>query len=83
MTHSDTSRRWFTADGNQIRHHCLLESTRRCESAPVVSSRSTLGRRLFTEVLAQDGLASGLAQVGLFMGDKNAPDEFGAVCSVR
>ena len=30
-------------------------------------------------MLAPDGLASGLAQVGLFMGDKNAPDEFGAV----
>ena len=40
----------------------------------------TQGRRLFTEVLAPDGIASGLAQVvGLFMGDKNAPDEFGAV----
>ena len=39
----------------------------------------TRGRRLFTEVLAPDGSASGLAQVGLFMGDKNAPDEFGAV----
>ena len=39
----------------------------------------TRGRRLFTEVLAPDGIASGLAQVGLFMGDKNAPDEFGAV----
>ena len=38
----------------------------------------TRGRRLFTEVLAPDGTASGLAQVGLFMGDKNAPDEFGA-----
>ena len=37
----------------------------------------TRGRRLFTEVLAPDGIASGLAQVGLF--DKNAPDEFGAV----
>ena len=37
------------------------------------------GRRLFTEVLAPDGIASGLAQLGLFMGDKNAPDEFGAV----
>ena len=43
----------------------------------------TLGRRLFTEVLAPDGIASGLAQVGLFMGDKNAPDEFGAVFQVR
>ena len=30
-------------------------------------------------MLAPDGTASGLAQVGLFMGDKNAPDEFGAV----
>ena len=30
----------------------------------------TRGRRLFTEVLAPDGIASGLAQVGLFMGDK-------------
>ena len=30
-------------------------------------------------MLAPDGIASGLAQVGLFMGDKNAPDEFGAV----
>ena len=40
---------------------------------------NTRGRRLFTEVLAPDGTASGLAQVGLFMGDKNAPDEFGAV----
>ena len=39
----------------------------------------TRGRRLFTEVLGPDGIASGLAQVGLFMGDKNAPDEFGAV----
>ena len=39
----------------------------------------TRGRRLFTEVLAPDGIASGLAQVGLFMGDKNAPDEFGVV----
>ena len=39
----------------------------------------TRGRRLFTEVLAPDGIASGLAQVGLFMGDKNAPDELGAV----
>ena len=29
-------------------------------------------------MLAPDGIASGLAQVGLFMGDKNAPDEFGA-----
>ena len=38
----------------------------------------TRGRRLFTEVLAPDGIASGLSQVGLFMGDKNAPDEFGA-----
>ena len=38
----------------------------------------TRGRRLFTEVLAPHGIASGLAQVGLFMGDKNAPDEFGA-----
>ena len=28
-------------------------------------------------MLASDGEASGLAQVGLFMGDKNAPDEFG------
>ena len=38
------------------------------------------GRRLFTEVLAPDGIASGLAQVGLFMGDKNAPVVFlGAV----
>ena len=35
--------------------------------------------RLFTEVLVADGIASGLAQVGLFMGDKNAPNEFGAV----
>ena len=40
---------------------------------------TTRGRRLFTEVLAPDGIASGLAQVGLFMGDKNASDEFGAV----
>ena len=39
----------------------------------------TRKRRLFTEVLAPDGRASGLAQVGLFMGDQNAPDEFGAV----
>ena len=39
----------------------------------------TRGRQLFTEVLAPDGTASGLAHVGLFMGDKNAPDEFGAV----
>ena len=39
----------------------------------------TRRRRPFTEVLAPDGIASGLAQVGLFMGDKNAPDEFGAV----
>ena len=39
----------------------------------------TRGRRLFTEVLAPDGIASGLAQVGLFMGDKNAPHEFGMV----
>ena len=39
----------------------------------------TRGRRLFTEVLAPDGRTSGLAQVGLFMGNKNAPDEFGAV----
>ena len=39
----------------------------------------TRRRRLFTEVLAPDGIASGLAQVGVFMGDKNAPDEFGAV----
>ena len=30
-------------------------------------------------MLAPDGIASRLAQVGLFMGDKNAPDEFGAV----
>ena len=30
-------------------------------------------------MLAPDGIASGLAQVGLFMGDKNAPDEFGIV----
>ena len=30
-------------------------------------------------MLAPDGIASGLAQVGLFMGDKYAPDEFGAV----
>ena len=30
----------------------------------------TRRRRLFTEVLAPDGIASGLAQVGLFMGDK-------------
>ena len=37
------------------------------------------GRRFFTEVLAPDGIASGLAQAGLFMGDKNAPDEYGAV----
>ena len=36
-------------------------------------------RRLSTEVLAPDGIASGLAQAGLFMGDKNAPGEFGAV----
>ena len=36
----------------------------------------TRGRRLFTEVLAPDGIVSGLAQVGLFMGDKNAPDGF-------
>ena len=43
----------------------------------------TRGRRLFTEVLAPDGIASGLAQVGLFMGDRNAPDEFGAVFQVR
>ena len=43
----------------------------------------TRGQRLFTEVLAPDGIASGLAQVGLFMGDKNAPDEFGAVFRVR
>ena len=43
----------------------------------------TRGRRLFTEVLAPDGIASGLAQVGLFMGDKNAPDEFGAVFRVQ
>ena len=41
----------------------------------------TRGRRLFTEVLAPDGIASGLAQVGLFMGDQNAPDELGAVFS--
>ena len=41
--------------------------------------RISRGRRLFTGVLAPDGIASGLAQVGLFMGDKNAPDEFGAV----
>ena len=40
---------------------------------------TTRGRRLFTEVLAPDGIASVLAQVGWFMGDKNAPDEFGAV----
>ena len=39
----------------------------------------TRRRRLFTEVFAPDGIASGLAQVGLFIGDKNAPDEFGAV----
>ena len=39
----------------------------------------TRRRRLLTEVLAPDGIASGLAQVGLLMGDKNAPDEFGAV----
>ena len=39
----------------------------------------TRARRLFTEVLDPDGIASGLAQVGLLMGDKNAPDEFGAV----
>ena len=39
----------------------------------------TRRRRLFTEVLAPDGIASGLAQVGPFMGDKNAPDEFGVV----
>ena len=39
----------------------------------------TRGRRLFTEVLVPDGIASGLAQVGLFMGDKNTPDEFGIV----
>ena len=32
----------------------------------------TRRRRLFTEVLAPDGIASGLAQV---VGDKNAPDE--------
>ena len=37
------------------------------------------GRRLFTEVLAPDGIVSGLAQVGLFMSDKNAPDEVGVV----
>ena len=37
----------------------------------------TRGRRLFTDVLAPDGIASGLAQVALFMGDTNAPDEFG------
>ena len=30
-------------------------------------------------MLAPDGIASGLAQVGLFMGDKSALDEFGAV----
>ena len=30
-------------------------------------------------MLAPDGIASGLAHVGLFIGDKNAPDEFGAV----
>ena len=34
----------------------------------------TRGRRLFTEVLAPNGIASGLAQVGLFMGDKNVLD---------
>ena len=39
----------------------------------------TRGRRLLTEVLAPDGIASGLAKVGLFMGDKNAPHEFGIV----
>ena len=39
----------------------------------------TRGRRLFTEVLAPDGIASGLAQVKLFIGDKNTPDEFGVV----
>ena len=43
----------------------------------------TRGRRLFTEVLAPDGIASGLAQVGLFMGDKKAPDEFGIVFQGR
>ena len=30
-------------------------------------------------MLAPDGIASGLAQVDLFMVDKNAPDEFGAI----
>ena len=39
----------------------------------------TRERRLFTEVVAPDGIASGFAQVGLFMSDKNAPDEFCAV----
>ena len=39
----------------------------------------TRGRPLFTEVLAPDGIASGRAQVGLFVCDKKAPDEFGAV----
>ena len=34
----------------------------------------TRRRRVFTEVLAPDGTASCLAQVGLFMGDKKAPD---------
>ena len=39
----------------------------------------TQGRRLFTEVPDPDGIASGLAQVVFFMGDKNAPDEFGVL----
>ena len=30
-------------------------------------------------MLAPDGIASGMAQVGLFMDDKNAPDEFGMI----
>ena len=46
---------------------------------PRLREIDTWRRRLFTEVLAPDGIASGLAQVGLFMADKNAPDEFGAV----
>ena len=41
-------------------------------------------RRLFTEVLAPDGIASGLAQVGLFMGDdKNVQTSLVRFFSVR
>ena len=39
------------------------------------------GRRLVTEVLAPDGIASGLAQVGLFMGDRNAPEELSTMAT--